>query len=180
MQHFSKKIHSIIIALMFLGVAIAVLVAISLMVKERGEALRESMQLIADEQRFEKQYTVLAASVRETVEEREMLEKAILRGDRDTIELLSTLDNVAAGQGVELTTNSLTENEGTGRFGELTLVYTVSGSEKAVMRMLEIFEHLPYHGHITSVSVRRSTSAGTGATEAIANLTLVLTIEKYD
>lgn len=180
MQHMPRKIRSAAIAFLFLGGSVVTLLFVSHVVTTKGDALGERMQLIADERAFEQQYSELAATVRETAAERELLEAAVLRDDRDTIELLSLLDSIAAAQGVTLTTSGLNETQTAGRFNTLSLNYKISGSGKAVTRMLKLLETLPYHGHITSVSVRRSTEGETGTPQMTADISLSLSIQKND
>ena len=180
MHQASKKIRTIIFAGLFLGGAVAVLVLVLYMVNTKGEALSEQMQLIADEQAFDKQHASLAAAVRETVDDRELLEGAVLKDKSDTIELLSLLDTVAIAQGVELTTKQLSEQEVSGPFNTLVLDYHIVGTETSVIRMLKILETLPYHGHVTSLSVRRSELNSTGLSEMIAEVSLSLSIRKHD
>lgn len=180
MKRFSKKIHTAFTALLFLGGAVAVFVLVSHMETREGEALRERLQLIADEQVFEQQFNTLVSTVRDTEEERATLAGFILEDERDTIELLSTLDTIAKEQSVELTTRELRENEVEGSFNTLLLGYEINGQEAAVIRMSEILETLPYHGHVTSFMVERTIDEATGNVTMTAKLDLELSIKKHD
>lgn len=180
MKRFSKKIHTAFTALLFLGGSVAVFVLVSHMETRGGEALRERLQLIADEQVFEQQFNTLISTVNDTEEERTTLAGFILEDERDTIELLSTLDTIAKEQSVELTTRELRENEVEGSFNTLLLGYEIRGQETAVVRMSEILETLPYHGHVTSFVMDRNTDETTGNVTMTAKLNLELSIKKHD
>lgn len=180
MKGISKRIHSAVVAALFLGSSIAVLILVTHMTDKQGKALGERLQLIADDQVFEQQYVTLATTIRDTEEERQLLQQFILEDERDTIDLLSMLDTVAKKQGVELTTRNLQEQDASGPFNKLLISYEIQGHEEAVIRMVEMLEVLPYHGHTTSFSLQRKIDGETGLPAASANISLELSIRKHD
>lgn len=180
MQHLRKKLQPLFLAILFVLVTITVLFYISSEIERRGEILTKNMQLIADEQSFETQYTVSQDMVLATVDERAELERYIVADNRATIELLSQLDEIGSRQGVELTTSNLEEQSTDGTFNALLIRYNISGRADAVMHMIKIFETLPYHGYVSSLSVARSYDSTIGEQTVRAEIELRLSIKKHD
>ena len=180
MKRISRNIHSIIAATLFLGGAVVVFVLVAHMINTKGTALKERLRIIADEQVLEQQYVSLAKAIRETEEERQLLAGFVLEDERDTIDLLSTLDAIAKELGVTLSTQELREQDSTGAFNTLLLSYEIQGREDAVIKMSEMLETLPYHGHVTSFTLQRSAGEQGVQKASVAKISLEISIRNHD
>lgn len=180
MHFLRKRIQPLVIALLFVVGVAAVLLFVNRQIESQGNKLVKNMQLIADEQMFESEYKMLQESVADTTDNRTEIEQYVLADDRETIELLSELDEIGARLGIDLATSQLNQQTTDGVFNTLLIQYTISGSAAAVMHMIEIFEALPYHGHVTSLSLNRSYDQETGIETIKADIGLLLSIKKYD
>ena len=145
-----------------------------------GDGLNERMITVANKNAFEEEFDALTALVAETKQDREALDQFILNDEADTIDLLSEFDAIAERQQVNLSTNQLAVTETSGEYDMLSLTYTVSGSEDAVIRMIEIFESLPYHGEVESLTYARKENGETGINNVTASVALQLSIKKHD
>lgn len=177
---YAAHIKPLIFSLIFLGGAVGGYAWVTVVLEEQGEKLQEQMLTIANQQAFEARFDELSKMVNETESERSQLAGYILKDDADTITLLSKFDDIAAKQNVDLKTSQLTVEEQKGPYNLLKLSYSLEGSETSVRRMIQLFETVPYHGYITSLSLQRSTNEATGAVEVESTIGLEITIEKYD
>lgn len=177
---FVKKVQSILIVAAILAAVAGLLWGLSTLIAGYGSALQEQLQTLANEQAFAGQYEELLETMDTVATDQALLNEFVLQDDRDTIDLLSQLDAIAAQQQVILETNQLQENPKDDFFNLITLAYSIEGEAAAVMRMIRIFETLPYHGEITQLNLDRSINSETGVPTLKAAITLLLTIRKYD
>ena len=78
----------------------------------------------------------------------------------EPIPFVENLERIATTTGVHVTF-SVDEPQSADR--NLLFRVTVAGSEKNVLRYLEILEHLPYLAHMEDVTFQRASSGSTGA-----------------
>lgn len=178
-MHAIKRFQPLLLACLFMIGSIAGAYWLWMTVDQYGVELAEQAQIIADQQAFQSQFVRLEETIEKTAEQRTALGALILQDDGDTIGLLSEFDQIASEQGVELTTQNLSVAELPGSFNELVLSYSLGGSEAAVKRMISIFETMPYHSEVTSVSLARAVSP-VGVVSANASVVLRVTINAYD
>lgn len=174
-----KKIQPLIFAILFATIIGVVLAGFWYLLERQGETLREQMQAIADREASDAKSQELRELVAATLAQREELQEYILQDDGETIALLSELDRIADSFFVELVTQKLDVVETKEEFNVLQLSYHLEGSEEAVEQMILLFETLPYHGHLTEVSMTRP-AAEDEEQEVRASVAMELSIKKYD
>lgn len=174
-----KKMQPLIFALIFLLGSIAAFVWVWMSTEQSGELLAERVQAIENEQVFEGQYIQLTEVVEESADERARLQTFILQDESDTIDLLSQFDEVARAQGITLTTEKLDVAEGPGTYNSLAIEMTLEGTEARVLEMIELLETVPYHGHMPSLTLERTTT-DSGVRMLTAHVIVQLTINQYD
>ncbi|MFT5037246.1 MAG: hypothetical protein ACI9VM_000824 [Candidatus Azotimanducaceae bacterium] len=175
-----QKIRPILFAFLFMGTAASGLGWIWFSIESYGTDLRDRLQTIANEQAFSAQYDDLLAVTQKTETERMILNQFVLRDESDTITLLSRLDEIEMEQGVDLETQELSVSEGLGSFDNLEVSFKLSGNGREVNNMIRIFETLPYHGYITSLSIHRIFDETTGGREIDARILLLVSVKKHD
>ena len=175
-----KKIQAPSLAFVFMLLTALLFGWIWVMVEKLGADLQSQVQTIADQKDFEKHYQKVITTTDERESERKALENFVLQDDSQTISLLSQFDKIAADQQVQLGTKELLLEETSGDFNKLKLGYHIEGSEPAVMRMLKLFETLPYHGKIKAVNLDRKIDEDGKVSNTTASVSLELTIKKYD
>ncbi|MDC1205362.1 hypothetical protein N8083_00750 [Candidatus Pacebacteria bacterium] len=175
-----RKIQPVLFGLLFMGGSGFVLIWMWTSIDNFGVSLQERRQTIVNEEAFDNQYNNLVSIVEATEDERQLLEQFVLRDDSDTIALLSQIDEIALNQGVKLETQELRVIEQEGSFDNLAASFEVSGREDAVIKIIKMFETLPYHGYVTTLSMQRSFDEITGQNNIKANVALLITIKKYD
>ncbi len=146
-------------------------------VEQRGQELVTNLQSIRDREKIDDAYNTLRNDVDATAALRDELFSYVLSGEADTVEFLSTLDQVANEIGVELSTKNLEVVKGKDEnFSDLVINIYVKGSESGVFATLKALEHLPYQSSVNGLTLsRHATGEGSGSTEM--NLKLVVTIK---
>ena len=128
-----------------------------------GSELEISMQSIRDQAVLEREYSNLQMELDETADDHERLSGFVLKGETGTIALLSQIDEIAKQLGIAVETKTLdvmvTPEPG---FDTLVAEFAVSGPERSVMKMLELFELLPYKSEVVSLTAARAVDKGTG------------------
>lgn len=175
-----RKIQPLVVSLVFVAVAAGVLLWLWVGIDNFGGKLYARMQTIANERALKNQYTQLLATVGETQEEREALAKFVLTDENDTIALLSQIDEIAHAHNLELTTSDLKVIEKSGDFDDLSVSFHFEGGKASVEKMIQMFETLPYHGYITSLSVHRGAAESSGYVSTEASISLLLSIRNHD
>jgi hypothetical protein len=177
---FFKKTQAPMLAFIFMLITASLYGWIWLMVEQQGIDLKNQVQTIADQKDFEEHYQKIISTIEDTESERKALENYVLQDDSQTISLLSQFDKIAADQQVMLGTKELVVEETSGNFNKLKLGYHIEGSEASVIKMLELFETLPYHGMIAGVDIDRTLDEDGLLSSATALISLEQTIKKYD
>ncbi len=119
-------------------------------------------------------YEELVSQLEATTAEREKLMSYMLAED-ETVGFLATLETIAAEQGIEFTTNTLTLADSTEQ-KQLEINFAVAGNESSVLQFIHILELLPYHSRLQSISIDRSFDAATGVRQLRADGRLFISV----
>lgn len=129
----------------------------------KGEQLLQNMQVVKDRELLEREYVTLQSLIEDTAGDRAELEQYVLSGDDGAVTFLSVIEEVARNSKVNLTTERLevieTEEKG---FNDLEVAFSLKGEQRAIMKMLQLFELLPYQGRVVSFTSARKRDAATG------------------
>jgi len=180
MKYYMQHIWSVLFSLVFLAVSGASLWFLSEQIVKNGNDLQEKMQVVANDEQFDKESESLMNLLADTEDERTQLTQFILNDEHDIIRLLSEIDNFAVAQGVDLNTSRLDTKKAEGDFNELLATFVVKGNERAVIHAVKTLESLPYHSDVTSLQFHRSIKNENGVQEVAATIALVFSIQKYD
>jgi len=153
MLHKTKVIF--ITALIFLAGAGVVFGWVLYEVRGLGQQLLAQVQVIANKNVKEKKYVELTKLVEATAAERAALARHVL-SEADTVAFLAEIEAVGKRQGVDLSTISLAVEEMKDGPDILTAQFKIAGPEATVIRMLSIFETLPYESTLTRVNLSRA------------------------
>lgn len=175
----SHTLSVLIFSLLFVLGASGILGWIWYEVDKIGEELLTRVELISNQQMTEVKNKKLSEILSSTELKRKALESYILKGEGDTIKLLTRLEALALVAGVSLTTNSLSVEESETTFDDLLLSISIDGNETRVKHFIEILETLPYHGHIEQVQFSREQD-GEEISIVDSTVLLRLSISVYD
>jgi hypothetical protein len=152
-----------IISFLCLLVAGGVLAWVLYEIYTSGKELDERVALIADKHATSRAFTELSNLLLSTQEDRDELATYLLT-EAETSNFLTDIESFGPRLGVALTTLSLTVEEKEGMFDDLMIEFSFKGTEFAVKKMLEVFENLPYHSQVTSLTMTQSVDGNTEAT----------------
>lgn len=124
-----------------------------------GEEATDKVTKIADSLAQEHKFQELIHLAEQTESVRDELEQYIL-AESDTINFLAQIEKVGVSQGVGFEINSLTEKGSEADFKIMELNITMDGSEDRLIRMVKIFENLPYHSEVVSYKFSNSREGG--------------------
>ncbi len=142
------------------------------MLSQKKEALSISVAQIATARARESELAALARLVDSTQSERVELHTRVL-GEEGVIDFLSLIETLAKEQGVVLITKALTVEDAPPSFESLKVTLSLSGSNDALLHVLEILEVLPYQASVVSATV---TNSGAGSEdEWTADVELIVT-----
>jgi hypothetical protein len=116
-----------------------------------GQSLTERVATIADTRAKERAYKDLALQVANTASKREALNSFVLTEDK-TGTFLTEIEALGTQIGVKLTTTSLKVEKKKDLPDTLQVQFSIEGNELSVKKMLTIFETLPYHSVVQSVT----------------------------
>jgi hypothetical protein len=167
------KIVSGVSLVFFISVSVA-LVSILQFLQTKGDELVAQTQELANYTARESSYRELESLIQKTEEERRQLETRVLTEEK-TIDFLTEIETLAIKQNVDLTTNTLQVVPQEGLFDELVIMFTVDGQEDDVYKLVRLFESLPYHAYISSLSLQHTfdendISMGKGSIELTVSL----------
>lgn len=120
------------------------------LVSKQEQTLQQELRVAAETESRRKAFDALITVTQKTAEERETLEKLLLR-EENIIEFLSLIETVAREQGVEVKTNNLTVVPLSSDFDSLDIDLTLRGTRAAVMHVIRLLETIPYQSRITRV-----------------------------
>lgn len=137
--------------------ALLLLSGILYMINRSSVKLHEAELSSRTREEEARQFTQLEKLANETVDSRNEIEQYILE-QSEFIEFLSLLERTASGAGVEVETKSISASDTKGEFNAVTIDLELGGSFKAIERVIDLYEHLPYQSHIAGASFDRSES----------------------
>lgn len=141
-----------IFALVYLCAAASALGWMIYTVSITGEELETRVAAIADKNAKVKMYTDFAKLIEDTQNERAILASHVLT-ENETSGFLTDIESLAASVGVALSTRSLNVADiKNSSFDELVITFDVEGPEMLVKNLLRIFETLPYHSQISTLT----------------------------
>jgi len=141
-----------IFSLVYLFVAASAVGWVVYEVGANGQELKDRVAAIADKNAKVKTYTEFSKLINETQEERAVLASYVLTED-NTSSFLTEIESLAANVGVTLFTRSLEVDDKKGSsYDDLVIVFDVEGPEVLVKNLLSIFETLPYHSQVSSLT----------------------------
>ena len=153
----SYTIKMFIFSLVTLAVSAASLLFIWFYSAAEGMSLKNSMQAVRDRETIAREYQQLQTVLNRTEDERGRLHQYILEGENGAINFLSMIDEIAVELGIVLKTERLDVQETKeAGFDILEAGFSISGEERAVMKMVQLLEFVPYHSHINSLTLTRS------------------------
>lgn len=171
-----SKIVGVLAVVLFMGTG-SVLMYVWGYVQTKGVTLSEQSIEVANFNAREQKYRELEALIDATASEREELISYLLTEEK-TIDFLSSIEEIASEQNVELTTDSLRVVEAAGLFDSLQISFAVEGERGRVYALLGIFETLPYHGAVSKIAFNNKEEAGVATVTGTVELTVSLL--KYD
>lgn len=139
----------------------------------KGALLIEQVRTVATESEREQKFTELSRLADTTTAARNELSGYILQRE-DVPSFVTSGEILAAGLGIDYTTDSLKEVEIKDDYDQLEIRFTMEGRERAVRNMLHALEHVPYHGIVESMELDRSELSETGLVRM--RVTLVVTL----
>lgn len=175
-----KKKTTKILALAGLSVILGIgaLVYAGFVLEGLGAELTANMQLFADNAAREQEYRELQRTLANTEEERSALRSLVLHGNDDTVNFLSEIDELAAALGVTLITEELKVRSPEGApFDQLDVTFAIEGPRAQTARLIELFESLPYHSYIRTLSVEYAQDETTGVSVMESTVILSVTME---
>jgi Tfp pilus assembly protein PilO len=150
-----------IVAVIFLLASVCALAGFLLVITKSESALQEKRIVIEERDAREKELVSLVQLVEKSKAERESLARYVLH-DEEVINFLGLIERLGREQGVVLKTTSLNEVNVGEVFTTLEITASVEGGYAPIQSLLELFETLPYQSLITSVSLTRDNSSGSG------------------
>ena len=175
----SQTKRILIISVLVCVFVIAALIGMWYLIGQQGIALKSNMQAVQDKEELSREQFKLQAILDETVAERDRLRSHVLEGEEGAVKLLSTVDEVAADLGITLETKRLAvrDNKG-GLFNTLVIDFSLKGSERSVMKALQLLELMPYRSHLDRISMSRERNVETGTLVSQIELTMHVSIIK--
>lgn len=145
-----------IFSIVLLGVSLSVASYTFVSVGHSGQKLTSDLRSLKDYYYLKSEYSKLKTELAETVADREQLNSLILEGDDGAVRLLSTVDELAKDLGLTLTTKQLTkEVTKEPAFDDLFVEFGISGEARSVVKMVQMFELLPYHSQVVQLNLTR-------------------------
>lgn len=145
--------------------------------EQRGAVLQEQMQLFEDEQTHQQEYVNVMTQLTETRDERDRLQQYLLKGDDDTVMLLSRIDQLAEALEVSLITSRLEVLSKEDRNHDvLEIGLDIEGEDEKVKEFIDALETVPYHSYITKASITRTMSEATTTPLTKSSVTLSVSL----
>ncbi|MFT5849765.1 MAG: hypothetical protein ACI9H6_000581 [Patiriisocius sp.] len=147
-------------------------------IHREGENLGSEITAVSNYLAREATYEDVSRLVADTQVNREELISYILTEEK-TINFLADVEQIALDQGIELTTDTLKVEEGTGLFDTLTVAFSVLGPEVYVLQMLQILETLPYYSSVVQMNLNKEMGLN-GLSVIEGTVTLEVNLLQYD
>lgn len=131
-------------------------------INQHGKKLITDLKSLKDHYYLKSEYSKLKIELDETAAERERLNSLVLEGEDGAVSFLSLVDSLAKDLNLTLATRQLTE-EVTKEpgFDDLFVEFGISGDARATMKLIQLFELLPYHSRVVHLNVTRKVNPET-------------------
>lgn len=164
------------IALTLFVLTIAGIVFAVAVITNQGEQLQTQIALLADVAAQERNINEVQDILETSAADRQAMTKFFLT-ESDTIDFLSSIEDIARRQGLELTTESLAVQESAGEPTTLAVTFSILGAENVVYDFIKLLEALPYGSYLTKLQILNTaetmnTEANTEAQVTVAILLL--------
>ena len=150
---------TLILSLIFFGIAIAVFVFMAYQVNRQGALLIEQRETMAAELAQQDSLLRLQRTADETVDEREQLRSLFLTSNTDSINFLNLVEELAPRQGLELVTEEAEEVVTEDGPSWLVVNFSFNGTQSAVTNFIKVLETLPYVLQIDSIDMGSTTGS---------------------
>ncbi len=166
-----RKTHLVaIIGLLYAVLMLALASWVVYTVVMDGISLKDKARTIAETNAKIQSYKELQERVVATSEMRESLSKFVIT-DNETGSFLTEIEKLGESLGVKMTTTSLAEEKVEGGLNILQIQFVLEGQEEQVKNMILLFETLPYHSKMGSLSFVRQDE---GRAKAVIDLSVTL------
>jgi hypothetical protein len=160
-----------IIALIFLSVSVSLLSFLVWQIQQAGKKLDTYLSVLQEQSTQEAAYLQVSRLVQETESQRNALSQSFFTDESESIAFLNDIESLAARSGVTLKTEGLDKLKDKDGDEFITMTFIFGGSYEKVRRFTELFESIPYHSRITSVSLRKTaTTAWEGQLSILISL----------
>lgn len=151
----TKRFVSILVLLILVGASLFVLAQ---QLRAQSNALVGALQTLANEAAVERAYTSLSEILDSSAVEREQIESYVVDGEAGTITFLTTVEDLAAQYGVELsgTTLETAEHETLGT-PIIVVTFSFAGPRAGTEAYLMALETLPYASYLERASLITTT-----------------------
>lgn len=145
-----------IFSILLLSLSVGIALYIFVTVDSSGQKLTSDLRSLKDHYYLKSEYAKLKTELDESASDREKLNSLILEGDDGAVRLLSSVDELAKDLGLSLTTKQLTkEVTKEPAFDDLFVEFGVSGDSRSVIKLVQLFELLPYHSQVVQLNFAR-------------------------
>jgi Tfp pilus assembly protein PilN len=167
---------TMILAVSFLLIAVALFGFVTYQVIAKGELLAEQAVALETQRIQEASYFRLIRQAEETTEKRAELKSYFLQKESDSIDFLTLVESIAPKAGVELETNKLDvlKEKGT-KQAWIQTSFSFSGTREDVQNFVQILESLPYAERLTALEMNARSSELWQA-----NVTMQVRVLSYD
>jgi hypothetical protein len=147
--------------------------------EKKGANLINDLQSVRDQEILQTEFGKMKSILDDTEESRKKLNDLVIDGDDGAVSLLSVVDQLAKDLKVSLLTKELNvvKSSEVG-FDELVVEFSASGDSRSVMKLIQLFELIPYHSRVVRLSLSRKADSDTGVEQTDANITLHLSIKE--
>ena len=137
------------------------------------------LKALKDHYFLKAEYDKLRSELDASASDRERLQGLVLDGEDGAGELLSMVDQLARDLDLKLTTKELTEEvTKTAGFDDLYIEFGISGDARSVLRLIQLFELLPYHSKVVSLSASRKSNPETNTALMDASIGIRISIRE--
>ncbi len=151
-----STIKVLIFSLLLLAVSAGIAIYTFTAIDQHGKKLIIDLKSLKDHYYLKSEYAKLKTEVDESAADRERLSSLVLEGEDGAVNFLSLVDTLAKDLNLNLTTKQLTEEvtKETG-FDDLFVEFGITGDARSAIKLIQLFELLPYHSQVIHLNVAR-------------------------
>jgi len=175
----STTIKFFIFSLLLLLISSGITIYAFTSVNQNGKKLITDLKSLEDHHYLKSEYSKLKTELDETATDREKLNSLVLDGEYGAVSFLSLVDSLAKDLGLNLTTKQLSE-EVTKEpgFDELFVEFGISGDARSTIKLIQLFELLPYNSKVVHLNIARKTEVQSNAKTIDASIGVRISIKK--